>query len=236
MAARAVNRIERLRDVGGATRLEDLRADAKSLRRRLDRLALQRPSARIPKHPDTLERWNGFDEQLQALCAEFRKIQEHTADVAARARKARDQAAGPRIGFKVDRDYGNAGGGAGCCLQGRRSYCHYGIHSVVDEVGCQCRQTREIAVGKTDNQLDTRVALVIRTIQSLPDCRNTRAYGRRLPGVQQPELARSRRLLRARRERPRRRRAAEKRDELAPLHARRDRRLSRRLRLYHANL
>ena len=45
-----------------------------------------------------------------------------------------------------------------------------------------------------------------------------RASGRRRPAVEKPDH-RHRRLLRARRERPRRRRAAEQRDELAPLHS-----------------
>jgi hypothetical protein len=46
--ARAVQRIERLRDVGYTTRLEYLHADAKSLCRSLDPLALQRTRGRVP--------------------------------------------------------------------------------------------------------------------------------------------------------------------------------------------
>jgi hypothetical protein len=51
---------------------------------------------------------NGLDQQLKAFCAEFGEIQEHTCDIAAWARKDCDKAAGHRIGFKVERDHGNA--------------------------------------------------------------------------------------------------------------------------------
>src|SRR6266480_5444915 len=46
--AREVQRIECLRDVGYTTRLENLHADAKSLCRNLDPLALQQARGRVP--------------------------------------------------------------------------------------------------------------------------------------------------------------------------------------------
>src|SRR5215831_17601299 len=104
MNARAVQGIERVRDVGYTTRLENLHTDAKSLRRRLDRLELQWTRGGIPQHADTGQRWNGLDEQLQTLCAEIGEIQEHAGDIAAGTRKTRDHAAGNRIGFQIDRD------------------------------------------------------------------------------------------------------------------------------------
>jgi hypothetical protein len=43
-------------------------------------------------------------------------------------------------------------------------------YRVVDQIFC-LRQTREVAVGNTDNQLNTRVALVVWAIQSLAEGR-----------------------------------------------------------------
>src|SRR5262245_15038754 len=57
-----------------------------------------------------------------------------------------------------------------------------------------------------------------RLIQALSDCRDAQIHGGRLPRMQHPELAIVPRLLRARRHRPRRSRAAEERNELATFH------------------
>src|SRR5262245_20340023 len=55
-----------------------------------------------------------------------------------------------------------------------------------------------------------------RLIQALSDCRDARIYGCRLPRMQHSELAIVPRLLRSCRQWPRRCRAAEQHDELAP--------------------
>src|SRR5262245_53470118 len=58
-----------------------------------------------------------------------------------------------------------------------------------------------------------------RLIQALSDCRDARIYGCRLPRMQHPELAIVPRLLCPGCYRPRRRRAAEQRDEVAAPHS-----------------
>src|SRR5436190_22304934 len=57
-----------------------------------------------------------------------------------------------------------------------------------------------------------------RDIQAFADCRNTHAHICSLSWMQHSDFRDSRRLLRARGERPYGRRAAEQRDELAPSH------------------
>src|SRR5258708_149736 len=78
--------------------------------------------------------------------------------------------------------------------------------------------TQYVPIGKTDDYLEARVALVVRATQALADCRNAHIHNRRFPRMQQSDLATFRRLLRMRRERPGYHRAAEQPDEIAPLH------------------
>src|SRR5260221_5417257 len=139
--------------------------------------------------------------------------------VPARAAKASDEAGGYRITLQVDRDHWNARRCAGCRLDSGRGCRNDGVGSIVDQVRRECRQARNVPIGKTDDYLEARVALVVRATQALADCRNAHIHNRRFPRMQQSDFATFRRLLRARRERPRSRRAAEERDELAPLHS-----------------
>ena len=192
---------------------------SKSLRRGFDRLELQRTRRRIPQHCDAGGRRNGFDQHLQALCAEIGKIQEHARDVAARARKAGDQTAGHRIAFKVDRDYGNAARGAARRLHGRRACRQDGVDLLIDQVRRERRQARQISVGETDGHLDAGIAPVVRFAQALAHCRNACGHDRGLPGMQQPDLTGSPRLLRACCDRPAGHRAADSQDELPSPHS-----------------
>src|SRR5262249_16234303 len=82
----------------------------------------------------------------------------------------------------------------------------------------ECWQARNVPIGKTDDYLEAQVALVVRAIQALADCRNAHIHGRRLTGMEQSDLATFRCLLPARRERPCSR-AAEHCDERAPPHS-----------------
>src|SRR6516162_2270680 len=179
MDARAIQGIERVRDVGYTTRLENLHTDAKLLRCRLDRLELQWTRGGIPQHADAGQRRNGLDEQLQALCAEIGKIQEHTSDVTARARKASDKAAGYRITLQVDRNHWNARRRTGCRLDSGRGCRHDDVNSIADQLRRECRQARNVPIGKTDDYLEARVALVVRASQTLTDCGNAHIHNRR---------------------------------------------------------
>src|SRR5436309_5626746 len=79
----------------------------------------------------------------------------NTPVMAARACKACHKAIGHRIAFQVDRNHGNARGGAGCRLHGGRGGRHDGVDVIVHEVRRQSRQTRYLPVGKTHDYLDT---------------------------------------------------------------------------------
>src|SRR5262249_39729273 len=91
-------------------------------------------------------------------------------------------------------------------------------YTMLDEIGCQCRQTIVIAFCPTI--LDGNIAAFRETslIETAPE-----AGEERLPSAGGPATQESddwhRRLLRARREGPRCRRAPKQRDELAPLHS-----------------
>src|SRR5262245_8775546 len=147
------------------------------------------------------------------------KIQEHTGDVTARAREASDKAAGYRITFQVDGDHWNAVRGAGCGLNSGRGGCYDGVDSIVDQVRRECRQARNVTIGKTDDYFKAQVPLVVGDTQALADSRNAHIHNRRCTRMQQSDFANCRLLLPARRERPCHRRAAEQRDERAAPHS-----------------
>jgi hypothetical protein len=90
---------------------------------------------------------------------------------------------------------------------------------MIAQVGRQCRQARQVSVGKTYDHLDVRSVRPAQTLTQRPDAG---VDGCGLAGMQDPDLAISPCLLRARRKRPkerRRRRAAEQRDDLAAFHS-----------------
>ena len=100
----------------------------------------------------------------------------------------------------------------------RATGCGYDAHPPANEFGCQCRQPIVAAVRPAI--FDRHVpALDMTGLASGPGgTRATERVSIRRRGAEKPDH-RHRRLLRPRRERPRRRRAAEQRDELAPLHS-----------------
>ena len=76
------------------------------------------------------------------------KSSEYAGDIATRARKACDKAAGHGIAFKIERDHGDALSGAACRLHGRRGGRQDGIDASIDEVFRKSRQARQVSVGK----------------------------------------------------------------------------------------
>src|SRR5215216_512802 len=75
-----------------------------------------------------------------------------------------------------------------------------------------------MSISQPDNHLDVRFSPIVGLAQALAECCNTHVHVCSLPGVQYPDFAISRRLLRACCERPSRR-ADEQRDELAAPHS-----------------
>src|SRR5262249_15105522 len=92
------------------------------------------------------------------------------------------------------------------------------IYSMADQVGCQRRQLIVIASCPAVLYTDILAFAVTLRGQTFAPCSNHVCGILRRPGVEEPDY-RHRWLLCARRERPRRRRAAEERDELAALHS-----------------
>src|SRR5262249_9620102 len=137
---RAVQRVERLRNVGNTARLEHLHAYSKSLCRSFDLVELLRTRRRVPQDADACERGNGLDEELEAFRAEIRKIQKHASDVAARARETCDEANGHGIAFKIDGNDRSGRRGAACSLNGWRTRCDDDVDAVTDEFSRQGRQ------------------------------------------------------------------------------------------------
>jgi hypothetical protein len=88
-------------------------------------------------------------------------------------------------------------------------------HRTADEIGRQFRQSIESSLRPNIFDADVAVLDIASFVQSLAERGNLVAQHSRRPAAEKPDH-RHRRLLRARRERPRRRRATEQRDELAP--------------------
>ena len=89
--------------------------------------------------------------------------------------------------------------------------------SPANQIGRQCRQPIDLILRPAVYDRQVLALDIAGLLQALAKCAQTVRDRVRRCGVEEPDH-RHRRLLRARRERPRSRRAAEKRDELAPLH------------------
>src|SRR5262249_39353673 len=87
-----------------------------------------------------------------------------------------------------------------------------------DKIGRQYWQSVILTVGPTEGDVNVLAFDIARVPQSQPKCHLVRSRIARRPAAGEPDH-RHGRLLRARGERPRGRRAAEQRDELAPLHS-----------------
>ena len=87
-----------------------------------------------------------------------------------------------------------------------------------NQIGRQRRQPIDLILGPAVFDRHVLALDIAGVLQALAKCAQTVRERVRRCGVEEPDH-RHRRLLRARRERPRSRRAAEQRDELAPLHS-----------------
>jgi hypothetical protein len=152
------------------------------------------------------------------FAAEIREVEENAGHVPTWVREACDQAARHRIGFEVECDDGDVRGRSARRLYRRRAGGQDDVHTTADQVRCQRRQTGEFSICQPYDQFDRRLTLSVAFAQTLAYCGNSRRHDRRLSRMQDPDLGYSRGLLPAHRQRPRRRNAAEQRDEVSPFH------------------
>src|SRR5207237_2379468 len=115
-------------------------------------------------------------------------------------------------------DNGNSLGLRSCRQHGWRTMGENHGHPTADQVGCQRRQSIELTVRPTILDRHIEAIDIAGFFQALPQSGYLRGEA---AGGSKAEKAdyRQRRLLRARRERPDRRRPTEQRDERAALHA-----------------
>ena len=139
----------------------------------------------------------------------------HACDVTARSAQATDEAEPDRVGGRFEDDRNNGGGRfcrEGCRRAARREHGHLSLH----QISCHCRQSVVVPLRPSEFDLDVLALDQTRFTQAFPKRCHTIRVGLRRPGSEETDH-RHRRLLRARGERPGGR-AAQKRDEVAPLH------------------
>src|SRR5712691_8492047 len=170
--------------------------------------------ARIPENRSSRQPGHYFLECLQAFCACFRSQLRASREIAAWVRKTGDQAGVQRIdSVRVhDRD------GRSRFLDGKgRRRCNHDDDVDIESNHLCCKLLESLGAAVRITALNDEVStlLVPELTQAVEQC-----VIKLLVSVRdKPHPPNSARLLRARRERQCRRRAAEKRDELAPFHA-----------------
>src|SRR5262245_53365938 len=168
---------------------------------------------RIPKHSHTRKSGKQLLEQFQALATEVRHHEAHACDVAAGSRQAGDEPTAQRVTGR-HRDNGDRCG----CPLGRerpeRSNCHDDIDVEANQLCCEFRQPFEPILRKAALERDVFPLDPSQLPQAIE---KKRGKNSRYTWAEIADLVYLPSLLRARCERPRRR-AAEQRDERAPLH------------------
>src|SRR6516165_2783858 len=155
-------------------------------------------------------------QQVEPLCRQLTAEKVDPCQVATRPGEAGDKTKPDRVfgGNEGDRD------GRGCRLDsGRRGGRARGDYSDLsaNQFGRQLRQSIVLVLGETVDDCYVLALHIADLFEAQAECAQTVRHHVRRSGVEQPDY-RHCRLLRARRERPRGRRAAEDRDELAPPH------------------
>src|SRR5262249_53161410 len=152
--------------------------------------------------------------QLQSLRSQHGAEKAHPGDVAARPVEARDEAVPHRIGSRREDDRHR--GGCGLSRKRRIVVADDRRYPTADQIGGQIRQPIKVIFRRVVFDRDVPTIDVAGFLQALAE----RGYEMRSVGERRAAEEsdyRHRRLLRARRERPRCSRAAEERDELASL-------------------
>src|SRR5262245_28091187 len=155
-------------------------------------------------------------QQVEPLCRQLTAEKVDPRQVAARPGEAGDKTEPDWVlgGNKGDRDRRGCRLGSG--RRGGRARGDYGDLSA-NQFGRQLRQSIVLVLGKTVDDCYVLALHVADVLEAQAECAQTVRHRVRRSGVKEPNH-RHRRLLRIRRERPRRR-APEQRDELAPLHS-----------------
>src|SRR4029450_9750313 len=164
---------------------------------------------------DTSRSGHYLTQEFQPLCGQLTSENIDPRQVAFRSGKARHKTEPERVFPGEEHD----GDRRGCRLgSGRRSIVGRGDYGALsaDQFGRQLRQSIELILGPAVFDRPVPALDVAAILQALAKCAQTVRHPVRRSGFEKPNN-RHRRLLRSRRERPRRRRAPEQRDELAEL-------------------
>src|SRR5262245_40136273 len=157
-------------------------------------------------------------QEFQPLCRQLATVKIDTRRIATRLSEASDETQPDRVFGSHEND----GGHFACGFGSRRRRVAYGDdHSdpSVNQFGCEHRQPIELPLRPAVYDryiLALDIAAILQTLAK--STQTVGAYVRRCRRVEETDH-RHRRLLRARGEGPRRRRAAEERNELPPSHA-----------------
>src|SRR5262245_36262273 len=167
---------------------------------------------------DNCDLWHQLMQQLQSLCFHGDREQTNSGDIAAWAIECRHRARFDRIIPRDEYDRnGRSRGPGGCC---RRASPDQDDHSyaAIHQLSRLLRKSIVLSLRPAVFDCDVATLAVARFAQALLDCFNkARVWSRRHAAEDADDQLVG--LLRARRERPRGRRAAEQRDELAPPHS-----------------
>src|SRR6516165_3181172 len=156
-------------------------------------------------------------QQVEPLCRQLTAEKVDPCQVATRPGEAGDKTKPDWVfgGNEGDRD------GRGCRLDsGRRGGRARGDYSDLsaNQFGRQLRQSIVLVLGEAIDDCYVLALHIANLFEALAKCAQTVRHRVGRSGVEQPNY-RHRRLLRARRERPRHRRAAKQRDNLPPSHS-----------------
>src|SRR4051794_13159375 len=197
--------------------MQDMRLESESAHRPLQIFRYQLGTCAIGRNEysnDSRSR-DQLVQQLQPLRPQLHVQYAHARDVATRPIQAGDKSNLDRVASGHEYDWNRRG----CCL-GRlcsRAVCGNHVHSSSNEIGCQFWQPIVSILRKAvfdRHVLAFDIAALFQT--STPGAQKVGVLARS-PAAEEPD-PRDRRLLRARRQRPRCG-TAEKHDDLAPLHS-----------------
>ena len=179
----------------------------KRLRKGIRRIGQRRNSMRGRQH---------LSNQFYAFATEFRVHPGHAGDVSARPVEAVDKSVGDRISGKRHDDR-SVMCRCLCSQRGRREPSHDEIDIEPHQLSSQFGEAAHLSVVRSKFVSNAPPLNVTRLAHRIPE-KPPKLLPARSPNHQNADY-RHNRLLRVRRERPRRRRAAKHRDEVAPLHS-----------------
>src|SRR5262245_61156015 len=167
------------------------------------------------EHSDTGDRRYQPEQELQPFCGQLTADKIDARKVVARPSEASDKTDLDRI--FPDKKHDGDGCGRSLCRQRRRTICGNHRHPSPNQLRCELWQSIRLILSPAVHYRDVLSFDEAGIFQAPVECAQavSERFGR---GAVEEANRRNRRLLRARRERPRRR-AAEQRDELAALHS-----------------